>query len=139
MPAGILLTMDLGTVLAILGAVAIVWVAFIAVFWLLRPQDVPLRELVRIVPDVVRLLRTIVADRSVNLDVRLVVVLLMVWILSPIDLIPEFVPVLGPFDDVVVAIVALRYIRKRLGAPQLRKRWQGTDQGFALLTRVIGG
>jgi uncharacterized membrane protein YkvA (DUF1232 family) len=138
MLTGILVTMDFGTVLAIVGAVVLVWLVFIAIFWLLRPKDVPLRELVRLVPDVVRLLRKIVADRSVGLDVRVVIVLLMIWIISPIDLIPEFVPVLGPFDDVVVAIVALRYIRRRVGAGQLRERWPGSDEGFELLTRVIG-
>jgi uncharacterized membrane protein YkvA (DUF1232 family) len=72
------------------------------------------------------------------LDVRLVLVGLLAWILSPIDLIPEFIPVLGPLDDVVVAVVAMRYVRRRVGVEDLRRRWSGTDDGFALLLRVIG-
>ncbi|MEO6351386.1 MAG: DUF1232 domain-containing protein [Candidatus Limnocylindrales bacterium] len=130
--------MDVDTVVAIVVGVVAVWLVLIALFWVLRPKNVPLRELVRLVPDVVRLLRGIVGDRSVGLDVRIVVVLLTLWILSQIDLIPEFIPVLGPFDDVVVAIVALRYIRRRMGAAQLRLRWPGTDEGFTLLSAVIG-
>jgi uncharacterized membrane protein YkvA (DUF1232 family) len=130
--------MDLGTVIAILVGIAVAWLILIVLFWVLRPKNVPLRELVRLVPDVVRLLRRIVGDGSVSLDVRFVVVLLTLWILSPIDLIPEFIPVLGPFDDVVVAIVGLRYIRRRMGSEQIEARWTGTAEGFALLTQVVG-
>jgi uncharacterized membrane protein YkvA (DUF1232 family) len=85
-----------------------------------------------------RLLRSIIGDRSTPLDVRAVLVLLLVWIISPIDLIPEFIPVLGPLDDVVVAAVALRYTRRRLGIEALRRRWAGSDEGFALLVRMVG-
>ena len=78
------------------------------------------------------------ADRSTPLDVRLVLIGLIAWILSPIDLIPEFIPVLGPLDDVVVAVVAMRYVRRRVGIAGLEARWSGTPDGFALLARVIG-
>ena len=63
---------------------------------------------------------------------------LIAWIVSPIDLIPEFIPILGSLDDVVVAVVALRYVRRRLGVEDLRARWEGTTDGFTLLLRVIG-
>ena len=84
------------------------------------------------------MLRDIVRDPSSPMDVRLVLVGLLVWILSPIDLIPEFIPVLGPLDDVLVAVVALRYVRRRIGVEGMRDRWQGSDDGFALLGRVAG-
>ena len=83
-------------------------------------------------------LRSLIRDGAVPTHVRLVVIGLIAWILSPIDLIPEFIPVLGPLDDVVVAIVAMRYVRRRVGIADLEGRWQGTADGFALLTRVIG-
>jgi hypothetical protein len=41
-------------------------------------------------------------------------------------------------DDVVVAIVAMRYVRRRVGIEDLRRRWAGTPEGFALLVRIIG-
>ena len=90
------------------------------------------------VPDLLRLLRDLVGDRTTPLDVRIVIVVLVAWIVSPIDLIPEFIPVLGPADDVVVAIVALRYVRRRLGSAALRDRWPGSPEGFEILARVIG-
>ena len=111
---------------------------FLVLFWMLRPKGVPVRELLGLIPDVLRLLRSLIGDRSAPPDVRLVLVGLLAWILSPIDLIPEFIPVLGPLDDVVVAVVAMRYVRRRTGLEDLRRRWTGTDVGFALLKRVIG-
>jgi uncharacterized membrane protein YkvA (DUF1232 family) len=125
-------------VVAIVVGLAVLWVAFLVLFWLLRPKGVSARELVGIVPDVVRLLGAIVSDRTTPLDVRAVVVVLGVWIVSPIDLIPEFIPVIGPLDDVVVAVVSMRYVRRRLGSDELRRRWTGSPQGFATLSRVIG-
>ncbi len=50
---------------------------------------------------------------------------LVAWIVSPIDLIPEFIPVLGPLDDVVVGIVAMRYVRRRVGIEDLRGALDG--------------
>jgi uncharacterized membrane protein YkvA (DUF1232 family) len=84
------------------------------------------------------LLRSLIGDRTAPSDVRLALLGLVAWILSPIDLIPEFIPVLGPMDDVVVAIVAMRYVRRRVGTADLRRRWTGSDVGFAMLLTVIG-
>jgi uncharacterized membrane protein YkvA (DUF1232 family) len=125
-------------VLVIALGLAVVWLAFLVLFWLLRPKGVSTRELIGLVPDVVRLLRSIVADRTTPLDVGAVVVVLGVWIVSPLDLIPEFIPVIGPLDDVVVAVVSMRYIRRRMGSEELCRRWTGSPEGFVLLARVIG-
>jgi uncharacterized membrane protein YkvA (DUF1232 family) len=114
------------------------WVAMLVLFWALRPRGVPTRQIVGVIPDVLRLLRSLIADRSTPLDVRIVLVGLVAWIVSPIDLIPEFIPVLGPLDDVVVGIVAMRYVRRRVGIEDLRGRWTGTPDGFELLTRLVG-
>jgi uncharacterized membrane protein YkvA (DUF1232 family) len=57
---------------------------------------------------------------------------------SPIDLIPEFIPVLGPLDDVIVAVLVLRYVRRRLGDDELARRWPGTADGYTLLAGVLG-
>ena len=130
--------MDPGPILAVAIALVALWVASLVLFWVLRPRDVPVREVVHVIPDLLRLLRSLVTDRGTPLDVRLVLVGLLAWILSPIDLIPEFIPVLGPIDDIVVAIVALRYVRRRVGTDELRARWTGTPDGFALLVRVTG-
>ncbi len=123
-----------GVVLGLLAA----WAVLVALLWVLRPRDVPLSELVAFVPDLVRLVRSLIADRTAPLAVRAALVVLLVWLLSPIDLIPEFVPVLGPLDDVVAAVVILRFVRRRLGIDALRARWTGSEAGFRLLERMVG-
>ena len=94
-------------------------------------------ELVRLVPDIARLVRSLIADRHAPLGVRLPLIGLLAWLISPIDLVPEFIPVLGPLDDVVVAVLVLRHVRRRLGEPEFRERWPGSDEGYALLARVL--
>ena len=130
--------MDARTVVAFVAGILVLWAVLIAALWLIRPRDVGLRDLVSVVPDVLRLIRALVADRTTPLGVRLALVVLLLWILSPIDLIPEFVPVLGPLDDVVVTVLVLRYVARRVGLRELRRRWLGSDAGFDLLARVLG-
>jgi uncharacterized membrane protein YkvA (DUF1232 family) len=130
--------MDGGTLLGIVATLVALWAILLVLFWVLRPRGVAVREVLGVIPDVVRLVRSVIGDRTAPLDVRLVLVALLAWIVSPIDLIPEFIPVLGPLDDVIVAIVAMRYVRRRLGTDDLRRRWVGTDNGFALVLRVLG-
>ena len=130
--------MDVRLILGLILGVVAVWAALLIVFWIFRPRGVSVREIAAVVPDLLRLLRSLITDGSVPVDVRIVLVGLVAWIVSPIDLIPEFIPGLGPLDDVIVSIVALRYVRRRLGVDALRARWVGSAQGFAVLLRVIG-
>lgn len=125
-------------VVAIIVGIVALWAVLLILLWLVRPRGVATRDLLRVVPDLVRLLRSLIADSNTPLDVRVVLVCLVVWIASPIDLIPEFIPVIGPLDDVVVGVLALRYARKRIGIDKLRAHWPGTEDGFVLVARVIG-
>ncbi len=130
--------MDLTPLVGVLVGMVAVWLLFIALLWVLRPRDVRLGELVRVVPDILRLCRDVLADGQAPLGPRLAIAGLVVWLVNPIDLIPEFIPILGPLDDVVVAVLVLRYVRRRLGTDELRSRWPGSPEGFALLQSVIG-
>lgn len=127
-------TVVLGVAIGLL----VMWLAVVALLWVLRPRDVRLRELLRVVPDVLRLVRDLLADRSVPAGPRLALAGLLLWLISPVDLIPEVIPVLGPLDDVVVAVVVLRYVRRRLGEDELRRRWRGSSEGFELLRGLLG-
>ncbi len=130
--------MDWSIVWITVGSLIGVWLLFLVLLWIFRPRNVEVGELLRIVPDVLRLVRDLIRDRSVPFGVRAALVGLLAWLLNPIDLIPEFIPVLGPLDDVVVAVIVLRYTRRRLGDDALRRRWLGTPDGFALLSGVLG-
>ena len=130
--------MDGRVVVGMVAGLVALWAVIIALLWLFRPRGVGLREALAIVPDLLRLIRGLIADATTPLDVRAVLVAMLIWIVSPIDLIPEFIPVIGPLDDVAVAVLALRYTRRRLGIERLRSRWTGSSAGFELLQRAIG-
>jgi uncharacterized membrane protein YkvA (DUF1232 family) len=119
-------------------ALVVAWASFVAVLWVVRPRDVRLRDALRLLPDLIRLVRNLLTDPSVPRGVRWALLGLLVWLISPIDLIPEFIPVLGPLDDVIVAILVLRYVRRRLGEQELRRRWPGTADGYELLSGILG-
>jgi uncharacterized membrane protein YkvA (DUF1232 family) len=130
--------MDLTWLVGTLVGLAVAWLAFVLLLWMLRPRDARLRDLLRVVPDIVRLCRDLLADHDTPVGVRVAIVSLLAWLLSPIDLVPEFVPVLGPLDDIVIAVLVLRYVRRRIGIDELRTRWRGTPEGFVLLRSVMG-
>ena len=115
-----------------------VWGTLLALLWAFRPRDARLGEVVRVIPDVIRLVRQLLGDSTTSLGARLALIGLFAYLLSPIDLIPEFIPVLGSLDDVVVAVLVLRYVRRKVGTEELRRRWPGSPEGFALLGRLIG-
>jgi uncharacterized membrane protein YkvA (DUF1232 family) len=131
--------MDVVTIVAgiILGLV-VLWIALLVVLYLLRPRDVSATEVIRVIPDVLRLSRNLAVDPTTPTGVRVALGVLLVWLISPIDLIPEFIPVLGPLDDVIVTVIVLRYVRRRLGSELLLRRWPGSADGFRVLTSLAG-
>jgi uncharacterized membrane protein YkvA (DUF1232 family) len=97
-----------------------------------------LREALRLLPDVVRLVRRLAVDRTLPVGVRVLLVLLMLYLMSPIDLVPDFVPVLGFADDALVVAVVLRSVVRRAGPEALARHWPGSPQGLALVQRLAG-
>jgi uncharacterized membrane protein YkvA (DUF1232 family) len=97
-----------------------------------------LREAVRLVPDVVRLLRRLAVDPAVPRRIRVGLWLLLAYVVLPIDLVPDFIPVIGLADEVVVIAFALRYIVRRLGPEALARNWPGTPDGLAAVRRLAG-
>ena len=93
------------------------------------------RDLAGFLPACVTLVRRLRRDPRVPRRAKVVVVLAGLWVLSPIDLVPEFLPVIGPLDDVVVVALALRYAGRRVPRAALHEAWPGDP---ALLDRLLG-
>lgn len=129
------------TLLAIAAGLLTVWLLLLALLWRaqrLAPDKSRLRDALRLVPDVVRLLRRLAADRALPRSVRFRLWLLLIYLISPIDLIPEFIPVLGYVDDAIVVAIALRSITRRAGPEALEQHWPGTAEGLATLLTLVG-
>ncbi|MEV4106919.1 YkvA family protein [Nonomuraea sp. NPDC049695] len=119
-------------------ALLVAWAALIAALALARPRGGMLREALRLLPDVLRLVRRLAADPGLPRGVRVRLVLLLTYLAMPIDLVPDFIPVLGYADDAIVVTVVLRSVVRRAGIDPVRRHWPGTDDGFAALCRLTG-
>jgi uncharacterized membrane protein YkvA (DUF1232 family) len=124
----------LGTVAALLLA----WLALVVVLVIVRPSGGLPREALRLLPDVLRLVRRLAADQALPREVRVRLGLLLAYLALPIDLIPDFVPVLGYSDDAIIVTAVLRGVVRRAGIDAVRAHWPGTDDGFAAVTRLTG-
>ena len=90
-------------------------------------------------PNCLVLLRRLRADKTLPLRARLALGAALAYLLSPVQLIPNFIPVLGYSDDLVVFSLALRYACRRAGADAVRSAWPGDSDAFErLLVPVLG-
>jgi uncharacterized membrane protein YkvA (DUF1232 family) len=119
-------------------ALLVAWLALVVVLIVVRPRGGLLREALRLLPDVLRLVRALAADPALPRSIRIRLGLLLAYLAFPIDLIPDVIPVLGYADDAIVVIAVLRGVIRRAGLEAVRARWPGTDDGFAVLTRLAG-
>ena len=120
------------------GAMLVLWLALLVALWLTKPEEVRLREALRLLPDVVRLVRRLAADRTLPRAVRVQLVLLLVYLASPIDLVPDVIPVLGYADDAVVVALVLRSVARSAGPQALERHWPGNPEGLAAVRRLAG-
>jgi uncharacterized membrane protein YkvA (DUF1232 family) len=127
--------------LGVLAGFALVYAVLLALLWRYarrHPEAVSLRDALRLLPDLVRLLRRLVADPTLPRGVRVRVALLVAYLAMPFDLVPDVVPVLGYADDAVVVALVLRSVVRRAGVDALRRHWPGTPEGLTLLLRLAG-
>ncbi|BBX05816.1 hypothetical protein MAIC_06190 [Mycolicibacterium aichiense] len=117
-------------------ALVVAWLVLAVTLWVTKPDQVGIADLLRLLPDTIRLLRRLAADRQLPRRIRVVLVGVLIFLASPIDLIPDFIPVLGYADDVIVTALALRWVTRTAGPEALAKHWPGTPDGLAALRRV---
>jgi len=128
----------LRVLLGIAVALAATYLLLLAVLLVSRPKGGLLQEAVRLLPDTLRLLHRLARDRTLPRGVRVRLWLLLVYLASPIDLVPDFLPVVGYADDVVVVVLTLRSVVHRAGPDALGRHWPGTPDGLAALWRLAG-
>lgn len=95
-----------------------------------------LGEAARLLPDLLRLISRLARDGSLPRGVRIRLWLLLAYLASPLDLIPDFVPVIGYADDAVIVALALRLVVRAAGREPLERHWPGTDEGLAIVCRL---
>ena len=120
--------------LLIAAAVAVaVWLLAILVLGVLGRKS-QARELAVLIPNLVILFRGLLGDERVPRSSKAWLWFALAWFLSPLDLIPEFIPVAGPLDDAIVAALVLRHVLRRTDRTVLEDHWRGER---ATLERIL--
>src|SRR4051794_34250177 len=102
-----------------LGGVVLLWLLLIAALWIAKPDEISVRAAMRLLPDVLRLLKRLASDPTMPRAVRAALLLLLAYLALPIDLVPDFIPVLGYADDAIIVALVLRYLTRKVGADAL--------------------
>jgi uncharacterized membrane protein YkvA (DUF1232 family) len=123
--------------LTALGIAVAVWSAAVLLLFLAGKRSAA-RELAGLLPNLVALFRGLLRDPRVPRGTKLWIGFAVAWLLSPIDLIPEFVPVAGPLDDAIVAAIVLRHVLKRAGREVVEGHWRGDPATLRLILRAGG-
>jgi uncharacterized membrane protein YkvA (DUF1232 family) len=125
-------------VVGALSGIMLAWLILAAAIWRAKPDDLTLGDTIRLLPDLLRLLKRVATDSAVPRMVRVELMLVLGYIFSPIQLIPDFVPVIGFLDDAVLVAIMLRIVVRTAGPQMLQKHWPGTPEGLRALCRVCG-
>jgi uncharacterized membrane protein YkvA (DUF1232 family) len=125
-------------VVGVTGGVLLLWVALIVALWFVRPDELRIRDALRLLPDLVRLLRRLAGDRTLPPGVRVRLWLLLAYLALPFDLVPDFIPVIGYADDAVVVALVLRSVTRRAGPAALDRHWPGSPDGLTAVRRLAG-
>lgn len=127
--------------IAIIGGIVLVYavlLVLLALYARKHPETVGMKEALRLLPDLLVLLRRLTADRDLPRGIRIRLVLLLVYLASPIGLVPDFLPVIGYADDAIIVALVLRSVIRKAGHAPLERHWPGTPAGLSLIRRLAG-
>jgi len=129
------------TVLGILAGLLLVHVVLLVLLWRYarrHPDTVTMGGALRPLPDLLRLIRRLAADKTMPTGVRVRLGLLLIYLASPIDIIPDFVPILGYADDAIIVALVLRSVTRHAGADALDRHGPGTPEGLTTIKQFTG-
>jgi uncharacterized membrane protein YkvA (DUF1232 family) len=100
-------------------------------------QDVAI-EGVMVLPNVVKLLTRLMRDSRVSMRRKAFIGAVLIYVISPIDLIPDFVIGIGRLDDLVLVSLAVDHLMSGTDEEVVREHWDGTEDGLDLVRSVFG-
>jgi uncharacterized membrane protein YkvA (DUF1232 family) len=124
--------------LVALGVLLVTYAGFIV--WLLAAgRRTDARALAGFIPDCIVLFRRLLGDPRISRWRKALLVGLLAYLASPIDLVPDFFPVVGQLDDLIIVAVVLRSLLRGGGADLVREHWPGPDSSRDLVVRLAFG
>jgi uncharacterized membrane protein YkvA (DUF1232 family) len=120
-----------------LGIIALCWLALVAALLILGRRE-EARALATFIPDCIVLVSRLLTDERVPVRSKLLLAALVGYLALPFDLIPDFIPVAGQLDDVLVVAFVLRRFLRSGGEPLVREHWPGPETSLRLVLRAAG-
>jgi uncharacterized membrane protein YkvA (DUF1232 family) len=120
-----------------LGLMVFVWLALVVGLVVVGRRD-DARALATFVPDCIVLVSRLLGDSRVSRRRKLLLVGVVGYLALPFDLVPDFIPVAGQLDDVLVVAFVLRHFLRSGGEPLVREHWPGPDRSLQIVLRVAG-
>src|SRR3954469_21892022 len=124
-------------ILVLAGAALALWLlsCLLMMLFASRLPDGLMKQVAEFLPSCVATARVLRKDPAVPRRAKIALLVAVLWVVSPIDLLPEFLPVIGPLDDVVAVILLLRYAARQVPRAVLLDAWPGEQR---LLLRLLG-
>jgi uncharacterized membrane protein YkvA (DUF1232 family) len=119
-------------------AIVVVVYGVLVLGLILAGRRVAAKELATLIPNLVLLFKDLAKDPAVPRGPKVWLAIATLWLVSPIDLLPEFLPILGPLDDAVVAALVLRHLVRRAGPSVVRAHWRGEPATLETILRAAG-
>jgi uncharacterized membrane protein YkvA (DUF1232 family) len=125
------------SLLILAGCILVVYSAFVAALIVAgRGRDA--RDVARFIPDCIVLVRRLLGEPRVHRRQKLLLGALVGYLALPFDLVPDFIPVAGHIDDLLVVVLALRVVLRASGGELLREHWPGPERSLAVVQRLVG-
>lgn len=124
-------------VLAVLAILVAAWLILVVAL-VLAGRRALARELATLVPNLARLFAGLLRDPRVPWRVKLVLAVVALYLASPIDLVPDFIPIAGSLDDAIVAAFALRFVLGATSPAVVAEHWHGDPATLRRILRLAG-
>ncbi len=128
---------EVSSLLILAGCILVVYAAFVVALIVAgRGRDA--RDVARFIPDCIVLVRRLLGEPRVQRRQKLLLGALVGYLALPFDLVPDFIPVAGHIDDLLVVVLALRVVLRASGSELLREHWPGPESSLAVVQRLVG-
>jgi uncharacterized membrane protein YkvA (DUF1232 family) len=120
-----------------LGAAVALWLLLVgALLAFGRKEDA--RELAAFIPDCIVLIKDLLGDPRVPHRAKLMLISLLVYLMIPFDLVPDFIPVVGYLDDAILVTAVVAYVVRLTGRDVVEELWRGSERGLRAVLRLTG-
>ncbi|MBI2691270.1 MAG: DUF1232 domain-containing protein [Solirubrobacterales bacterium] len=124
--------------IAIVISLTVVWLVIALVLVVKRPDRETIAAVAKLPGELVSMIRTLLREDQLPRAARIRLWILLGYLISPIDLVPDFIPVIGYADDVIVTAILLRGTARSVGADALREAWPGSSDNLKAILRLCG-